>query len=74
MKKSLFWLICSCALLITWPAQAAPCPKGNLQETAYMERDKDKRCEGVGTMDTTGSLESKNKSTTVEKCATNSGN
>ena len=57
MKKSLFLLACSYALLITWPAQAAPCPKGNLQEPAYMERDNDKRCEGLGAMDTTGSLE-----------------
>jgi flagellar basal-body rod modification protein FlgD len=50
MKKSLFLFACSCAVLITWPAQAAPCPQGNLQETAYMERDNDKRCEGVGAM------------------------
>lgn len=57
MKKFLLLLICSGALLTTWPAQAAPCPKGNPQETAYMKRDNDPRCEGVGTMDTTGSLE-----------------
>lgn len=57
MKKSLFFLICSCALLITWPAQAAPCPKGNLQETAYMKRDNDPRCEGLGTVDKAGSIE-----------------
>ena len=57
MKKSLFLLACSCAFLLTWPTQVVACPKGNLQDTAYMERDKDKRCEGVGAMDTTGSLE-----------------
>jgi flagellar basal-body rod modification protein FlgD len=57
MKKSLFLLACSCAFLITWATHAAACPKGNRQETAYMERDKDKRCEGLGTMDISDSLD-----------------
>jgi len=37
--------------------QAQNCSQGNANETAYMQRENDKRCEGVGAMDIDSSLE-----------------
>lgn len=60
MKKTTLYLpflALSLISLLTQPAQTQNCSKGNLQETAYMQRDNDKRCEGLGSVDRTGSLE-----------------
>ena len=37
-------------------AQAQSCPQGNPQSTAYMQRENDKRCEGISPIDVSGSF------------------
>jgi hypothetical protein len=44
-------LLLTASSLITPPATAAPCQKGNPKNTAYMEREGDKRCEGITSPD-----------------------
>lgn len=49
-------LILSLSSQFTQTAQAQTCINGNTQSTAYMQREGDKRCEGVRPIDVTGSF------------------
>ncbi len=42
--------------LFNQPAQAKSCPQGNTQSTAYIQRESDKRCEGISPLDVSGSF------------------
>lgn len=42
--------------LFTQTAQAQSCSPGNTQSTAYMQREGDKRCEGIRTIEASGSF------------------